>query len=68
MFISAKPDNFIAGADINMIKNTKDYAALKRDILEGHKLFEGMKAEGKPLVAAINGSCLGGGLEWAMYW
>ena len=68
VFISGKPDNFIAGADINMIKSTKDYAQLKQNILDGHKLFEGMRAEGKPLVAAINGSCLGGGLEWALYW
>jgi enoyl-CoA hydratase/carnithine racemase len=68
VFISSKADNFIAGADINMLKNTKDFVALKRNLLEGHAFFDEMKKSGKPLVAAINGACLGGGLEWAMYW
>lgn len=27
-----------------------------------------MKNRGIPVVAAINGPCLGGGLEWALHW
>lgn len=70
VFISAKSDNFIAGADINMLKAKK--AAGEEDSLEaaclgGHALFERlMRAKPIPTVAAIHGACLGGGLEWAL--
>lgn len=30
---------------------------------EGQKMFEKIEKSPKPIVAAINGSCLGGGLE-----
>lgn len=30
---------------------------------EGQKMFEKIEKSPKPVVAAINGSCLGGGLE-----
>lgn len=30
---------------------------------EGQKMFEQIEKSSKPIVAAINGSCLGGGLE-----
>jgi enoyl-CoA hydratase / long-chain 3-hydroxyacyl-CoA dehydrogenase len=67
VFISAKPDNFIAGADINMIKTTANKADLKKVCLDGHATFDLIAARGIPTVAAINGSCLGGGLEWALH-
>ena len=31
-----------------------------------HDFFDKLKAKKIPLVAAINGACLGGGLEWAL--
>lgn len=67
VFISSKPDNFIAGADIDMLKETKDKASLKELTMKGHKFFEEIKKTGLPFVAAINGAALGGGLEWALY-
>ena len=67
VFISSKPDNFIAGADIDMIKSFEDKSKLKEVTLQGHKLFNEMKKTKIPFVAAINGAALGGGLEWAMY-
>lgn len=67
VFISSKPDNFIAGADIDMIKATENKADLKDIILKAHTFFDEVKALGLPLVSAMNGATMGGGLEWAMY-
>lgn len=67
VFISSKPDNFIAGADIDMIKEIPDKSQLKDLTLKGHSFFDKIKETKLPLVAAINGVALGGGLEWALY-
>jgi len=67
VFISSKSDNFIAGADINMIASVKDKSQLKDITMKGHAFFDEVKKSKLPFVAAINGAALGGGLEWAMY-
>jgi enoyl-CoA hydratase/long-chain 3-hydroxyacyl-CoA dehydrogenase len=67
VFISSKPDNFIAGADINMLRTIQDPEELRQTVMRGHEMFAKVRAKGIPLVSAINGACLGGGLEWAMY-
>ena len=69
VFISAKDDNFIAGADINMLREFKQQGRedeLEQICMDGHDMFDEISRAGKPLVAAIHGSCLGGGLEWAL--
>ena len=69
VFISAKPDNFIAGADISMLaakKASGDEDSLEAICLSGHTMFAELKATNIPIVAAIHGACLGGGLEWAL--
>ncbi|MER2473274.1 fatty acid oxidation complex subunit alpha FadJ [Photorhabdus laumondii] len=66
ILISGKPDTFIAGADISMIAGckTKEDA---RDLAEkGQKLFSQIANYPLPVVAAIHGACLGGGLELAL--
>jgi enoyl-CoA hydratase/long-chain 3-hydroxyacyl-CoA dehydrogenase len=67
VFISAKKDNFIAGADIQDIKNVENKNDLLPIIEDGVTFFKDMKSKNIPLVAAINGACLGGGLEWALW-
>lgn len=67
VFLSSKPDNFIAGADIGMIKAVKDKSELKALTMKGHAFFDEVKKTKLPMVAGINGVALGGGLEWAMY-
>jgi len=66
VLMSGKPGCFIAGADINMLascKTAEEATALSKGCQD--LLFEVEKCK-KPVVAAIQGSCLGGGLEVAM--
>lgn len=63
---SGKKDSFVAGADINMINDCKtkeDVIAMTR---QGQVIFSQLEQLNVPIVAAINGACLGGGLELAM--
>ena len=68
IFASAKPNTFIAGADIKDIKGVEDKAALVPFIEDGIDFFKNtLKAKNIPLVCAIDGVALGGGLEWALW-
>ena len=63
---SGKKDGFVAGAKIEMLRDVKDAAEaaeLSRDAQAG---FDRLEKFAKPVVAAVHGPCLGGGLEWAM--
>jgi 3-hydroxyacyl-CoA dehydrogenase/enoyl-CoA hydratase/3-hydroxybutyryl-CoA epimerase len=62
---SAKPKIFIAGADLNSFANA-DEATLGDLVDRGHRIFTRLGRLPVPSVAAINGICLGGGLEIAL--
>ncbi|XP_057312656.1 trifunctional enzyme subunit alpha, mitochondrial-like [Hydractinia symbiolongicarpus] len=66
VFMSPKPDCFIAGADISMLKAVDSVELGTTVAAEGQKMFDMIANSKKPVVAAINGSCLGGGLEFAL--
>ncbi|GAB3505533.1 3-hydroxyacyl-CoA dehydrogenase NAD-binding domain-containing protein [Spirosoma knui] len=61
---SAKPE-FVAGADLKMIlrNNDKDPAEMLKVSSELNRVFRSIETSGKPAVAAINGTALGGGYE-----
>jgi enoyl-CoA hydratase / long-chain 3-hydroxyacyl-CoA dehydrogenase len=67
VFISAKPGMFIAGADIFDIQRITNKQELLPLIEDGVSFFQHMRSKKIPLIAAIDGPALGGGLEWALW-
>ncbi|MEA3342328.1 MAG: enoyl-CoA hydratase-related protein [Chloroflexota bacterium] len=60
---------FVAGADIPEIKEQLESAGaagLVEFAERGHRAFLKIERSPKPIIAAINGFCLGGGMELAM--
>ncbi|MEO2266852.1 fatty acid oxidation complex subunit alpha FadJ [Pseudoalteromonas sp. YIC-656] len=66
VFVSAKPDNFIAGADINMLDNANSHEEALALSTTCHDAFFELAKLPYPTVAAIHGAALGGGLEFAL--
>ena len=66
ILISGKKNNFIAGADIKEFEQLDTVEKVKEVTAYGTGLFQRMEDLKVPVVVAINGFCLGGGLEMAM--
>ena len=66
VLISGKADNFIAGADISMIDRCQSAAEAEALAKQGQEVMAALAALPFPVVAAIHGACLGGGLELAL--
>ena len=66
VLISAKPDNFIAGADINMIARCASAQEAEALARQGQQIMAEIHGLAIPVIAAIHGACLGGGLELAL--
>ena len=58
--------NFIAGADIMQIQGIENREDILQPVLKSTRFISSIETGPKPVVAAINGNCLGGGLEIAM--
>ncbi|HTS89284.1 MAG TPA: enoyl-CoA hydratase-related protein [Gemmatimonadales bacterium] len=65
LLTGAGPKAFVAGADISELVK-QDPIEAKRRSLAGQSVFRRFEALRKPVVAAVNGFCLGGGCELAM--
>jgi len=66
VLISGKEGTFIAGADIDELSTAGDAKAVENISQLGQALFSRLAAFPLPVVAAIHGACLGGGLEMAL--
>lgn len=64
---SGKPGMFIAGADLRELGTSKPEPAQSRAITRrGLEIIAGLETLPYPTVAAIDGGCMGGGLELAL--
>ncbi len=63
---SAKPGSFIAGADVREIGSLRSAMDAESASRRGQRLFKSLEDLPFPVVAAINGTCLGGGTELAL--
>jgi 3-hydroxyacyl-CoA dehydrogenase / enoyl-CoA hydratase / 3-hydroxybutyryl-CoA epimerase len=63
---SGKADSWIAGADIDEFLTLSSAAEAEALSRSGQALLERLAAMKLPVVAAIHGACLGGGLETAL--
>ena len=66
VLISGKDNSFVAGADVTMLDACENAQEVKEIAQMGQKLFDRIENMDIPVIAAINGPALGGGLELAM--
>ena len=66
VFQSAKKNIFIAGADINEIRDLKDKEETLKIVTRGQQIISKIEKLKIPTIAIINGACMGGGLELAL--
>ncbi len=63
---SGKDNSFIAGADITMLDACDTAEQATEIATQGQAIFDQIEGLSIPVIAAIHGPCLGGGLELAM--
>ncbi len=66
LVLTGKPFVFAAGADVTEFPNVSAELA-RQGSRAGHELFGRLAALPYPTVAAVNGACLGGGVEIALH-
>jgi 3-hydroxyacyl-CoA dehydrogenase/enoyl-CoA hydratase/carnithine racemase len=66
VILTGTEKNFIAGADITEIQQVKNRDSILPLVMENNRFLNSIEQGPKPVIAALNGNCLGGGMEIAM--
>ncbi len=66
IFKSGKEKIFIAGADIEEIKNLTTKEQVEKAVSGGQGIFDELEDLPMPTIASINGACAGGGCEFIL--
>ena len=69
VLVSVKEGNFCAGADLEQMHDAqrrRSFQEMEELVITAHRIFETMERSSKPFVAAVEGVCVGGGLELAL--
>lgn len=66
LIVSGKPGTFIAGMDVEEIARLQDAYQASEGARRGQAVFSRLAGLPQPTVAAIGGTCLGGGTELAL--
>jgi 3-hydroxyacyl-CoA dehydrogenase / enoyl-CoA hydratase / 3-hydroxybutyryl-CoA epimerase len=66
IIVSGKPDSWIVGADIEMLKSATTSREAEALCRTGHQAILHVVNASKPVVAAVHGPALGGGFEVAL--
>jgi 3-hydroxyacyl-CoA dehydrogenase/enoyl-CoA hydratase/3-hydroxybutyryl-CoA epimerase len=63
---SGKPSGFAVGADLKEFEGYERQGSVREEIENGQRVFERLSRVPMPTVAAIHGTCMGGGTELAL--
>jgi 3-hydroxyacyl-CoA dehydrogenase/enoyl-CoA hydratase/3-hydroxybutyryl-CoA epimerase len=63
ILLASDKEDFIVGADLDMVMALTDATELQSSTLELHRVLRSLETCGKPAAAAINGTALGSGFE-----
>lgn len=69
VLVSVKEGTFCAGANLELIHDAQTrraYEEIGQLVTTVHQLFDDMASSAKPFVVAVEGACMGGGLELAL--